>query len=56
MIKNAGFALVISLITEELLIMAENTFNTEIKSYQFEPTTVVCYSDEDSDSDESRYR
>ena len=33
--------------------MAESTLNTEIEPYQFEPTNVVCYSDEDSDSDES---
>ena len=45
-----------SLIPEELLIMAENTIKTEIISYQFEPMTVVCYSNEDSDSDESRYQ
>lgn len=43
-----------SLIPEnELLIMAESTLSAEIEPYQFEPTTVSCYSDEDSNSDES---
>ena len=43
-----------SLIPEnELLIMAESTLSTEIEPYQFEPTTVSCYSDEDSNSDKS---
>ena len=47
-------ALVTSLIPEnELLITAESTLSTEIEPYQFEPTTVACYSDEDSNSDES---
>ena len=48
------FALVTSLIPEdELLIMAESPFNTKVKLHQFEPMTVTCYSDEDSDWDES---
>ena len=48
------FALVMSLIPEnELLIMAESTLSTEIELYQFELMTVACYSDEDSNSDES---
>ena len=48
------FALVTPLISEEeLLIMAESTLSTEIKLYQFEPMTVACYSDENSDSNES---
>ena len=43
-----------SLIPEdELLTMAESTITTEVKPYQFELTSVACYSDEDSDSDES---
>ena len=43
-----------SLIPEdELLKMAESTLSAEIEPYQFEPTTVACYSDEDSDSDKS---
>ena len=47
------FTLMTSLIPEdELLIMAESTLKAEIKLYRFEPTTVVCYSNEDSDSDE----
>ena len=33
--------------------MTESTLNAEIELYHFEPTTVACYSDEDSDSDES---
>ena len=33
--------------------MAESTLSTEIEPYQFEPMTVACYSDEDSNSDES---
>ena len=33
--------------------MAESTLSAEIEPYQFEPTTVSCYSDEDSNSDES---
>ena len=33
--------------------MAESTLSAEIQLYQFEPTTVACYNDEDSDSDES---
>ena len=32
--------------------MAESTLSAEIEPYQFEPTTVACYS-EDSNSDES---
>ena len=48
------FALLTSLIPEdELLIMAGSTLSAEIELYQFKPTTVACYSDEDSDSDES---
>ena len=43
-----------SLIPEDaLLTMAESTITAEVKPYQFEPTTVACYSDEESDSDES---
>ena len=43
-----------SLIPEDaLLTMAESTITAEVKPYQFEPMTVVCYSDEESDSDES---
>ena len=38
---------------DKLLIMAESTLSTEIEPYQFELMTVVCYSDEDSNSDES---
>ena len=37
----------------ELLIMAESTLSAEIEQYQFEPTIVSCYTDEDSNSDES---
>ena len=33
--------------------MAKSTITAEVKPYQFEPTTVACYSDEESDSDES---
>ena len=33
--------------------MAESGFNAEVKPYQFEPTTVASYSDEDSDTEES---
>ena len=48
------FTLVTSLISEnELLIMAESPLSAEIEPYQFELTTVVCYSDEGSNSDES---
>ena len=36
-----------------MLIMAENILNAKIKPYQFEPMTLVCYSDEGSDLDES---
>ena len=44
----------LSLIPEhELLIMAESTLNTEIELYWFDPTTVACYSDEDSGLDET---
>ena len=43
-----------SLIPQDaLLTMAESTITAEVKRYQFEPTTVSCYSDEESDSDES---
>ena len=43
-----------SLIPEDtLLTMAESTITAEVKPYQFEPTTVACYSDEERDSDES---
>ena len=43
-----------SLIPEDkLLIMAESTLSAEIEPYQFELTTVVCYSEEYSDLDES---
>ena len=53
-IDIAVFGLVMSLIPEdELLIMAESTLNTKIEPYQFEPMIVACYSDEDSDLDES---
>ena len=38
---------------DELLIMAESTITAEVKPYQFEPTTVACYSGEESDSNES---
>ena len=49
-----GFALVTSLILEDaLLTMAESTITTEVKPYQFELTTVVLYSHEESDSDDS---
>ena len=33
--------------------MAESTLKAEIEPYQFDLTTVVCYRDKDSDSDES---
>ena len=43
-----------SLIPEDaLLTMAESTITAEFKAYQFEPMTGSCYSDEESDSDES---
>ena len=43
-----------SLIPEDaLLTMAESIITAEVKPYQFELTTVACYSDEESDSDES---
>ena len=38
---------------DTLLTMARNTISDEVKLCQFEPTTVVCYSDEESESDES---
>ena len=41
------------ILEDELLIMVESTLNVEIEPYQFKLTTVACYSDEDSDSDES---
>ena len=50
----AVFALVILLIPEDtLLTMAESTISTKIKPYHLEPMTVACYSDEESDLDES---
>ena len=37
-----------SLIPEDkLLIMTESTLSAKVEPYQFEPTTVACYSDED---------
>ena len=36
-----------------MLIMAESTLNAEIELYQFELMILACYSDEDSDLDES---
>ena len=33
--------------------MAESTLSAEIELYQFESTIVACYSDDDSNSDES---
>ena len=35
------------------MILEESTLSAEIEPYQFEPTTIACYSDEDSNSDES---
>ena len=36
-----------------VLIMAESSLNTEIKPYQFKPTDVSGYSDNDDDSSQS---
>ena len=45
---------VTSLIPEDtLLTMAESTITPEVKLHYFELTTIVCYRDEKSDSDES---
>ena len=48
------FAPVTSLIPEDkALIMVESILSAGNESYQFELTTVVCYSDGDNDSNES---